>query len=147
MNMKINKMDNTMTAIISAIMIALGFTNGLIVSDLVNAIYINKLQGALDRAADTMFEKDQQIDELKKKLEQEKDLNLNLIQKLSDEKQRNTDILASVQNVVEVYDECLPRVIEAPRGPLKRSRACMESDSEPEFEQPISPEPVSYNKD
>jgi len=141
--MKINKvnMDNTMTAIISAIMIGIGFVNGFVMSDLLDTSYINKLREALNRAADAMLEKDQQIDELKEQLEKEKDLNIELIKALSDEKQKNVDILESVQNVVTEYDSCLPR-LDPPRGPLKRSRRCFESDSESEVEfvLPTSPD-------
>lgn len=148
MNMKINKMDNTMTAIVSAIMIGIGLVNGFIMSDLIEKGYINKLHRALDKAADTMIEKDQQIDELKDELEKEKSLNSELLKKLSYEKQRNVDILASVQSVVSEYDECLPR-LTPPGGPLKRSRRCFESDSESEsgFEQPTSPNVCSDNMD
>lgn len=141
-------MDNAMTAIISTIMITFGFVTGLIVSDLLHVEYINKLRKTLVNTVDTMFEKDQEIDDLKKKLEQEKDLNLELIQCLANEKQKSLDILASVKDVVEEYDDRLPRVMEPPRGPLKRSRACMEeSDSECEFECPISPDPAVGSKD
>jgi hypothetical protein len=146
MNMKIRKanMDNTMTAIVSSIMIAFGFVSGLIISDLLNTESLNKLHNALNQAADKMFKKDQQIDELKEALEKEKDLNLELIECLAREKQKSLDILESVQNVVDEYDVCLPRIVEPPRGPLKRSRACMESESDSEdgFVCPTSPDPV-----
>lgn len=141
-------MDNTMTAVISTIMITFGFVTGLIVSDLLHIEYIGKLRKTIANAVDIMLEKDQEIDDLKLKLDQEKDLNLELIECLAREKQRTLDVLASVKGVVDEYDECLPRVLEPPRGPLKRSRACMEdSDSEDENEYPISPDLVLNSKD
>lgn len=146
--MKINKMDNNMTAIVSVMMITLGFVNGLIITSVYNSVYVDKLHNALNQATDTMFEKDQQIDKLKEDLENEKDLNIDLIKKLSYEKQRCADILESVKTVVSDYDSCLPR-IDAPRGPLKRSRRCLEIDTESdsEFVPPTSPEPVVSSKD
>ncbi len=144
--MKIRKanMDNTMTAIVSSIMIAFGFMTGLIVSDLLNTERINKLQNTLNRATDIVFEKDQQNDELRVKLMNECKANVELLDCLAREKQKSLDILASVQNVVDEYDVCLPRIMEPPRGPLKRSRACMESESDSEdgFVCPTSPDPV-----
>lgn len=137
-----------MTAVISTIMITFGFVTGLIVSDLLHTEYIDRLRKTLNRTIDTMLDKDQQIDDLKTKLEQEKDLNLELIELLSREKQKSLDILTSVKSVVDDYDDHLPRVIEPPKGPLKRSRACMEdSESECDFECPISPEPNVGSKD
>jgi hypothetical protein len=149
MNTKIRKanMDNTMTAIVSSIMIAFGFVTGLIVSDLLNAERINKLQNTLNRAADIVFEKDQQNDELKVKLTNECKANVELLDCLAREKQKSLDILASVRNVVDEYDVCLPRILEAPKGPLKRSRACMESDSETGDEYPMSPDVNLCSKD
>jgi hypothetical protein len=150
MNMKIKKtnMDNTMTSIVSLVMIMIGFTNGIIISDILKSTRIYKLQEALDRSVDAMFEKDQQIDELKEQLENEKDLNIELIKKLDYEKQKCSDILKSVQTVVSTYDECLPR-LDPPGGPLKRSRRCLESESDIdiEFVPPTSPDPVLSSKD
>lgn len=140
MNTKI-KMDNTMAAIVSAIMMAIGFVNGFVISDLFEMSHTNKIQNALNRAAELMLEKDQQIDELKEELEKEKDLNIELVKKLADEKQKVTDILDSVKTVVTDYDSCVPR-IDAPKGPLKRSRRWLEcdSDSDIEFVPPTSPD-------
>ena len=146
--MKINKMDNTMTSIVSAIMILIGFTNGIVISDILKSSRVYKLQEALNTAADIMLEKDQQIDELNEELEREKDLNIELVKKLAHEKQKIVDILESVKTVVEDYDSHLPR-LSPPGGPLKRSRRCLESDtdSDVEFVYPTSPDPVSNSKE
>jgi hypothetical protein len=65
---KNNKMDPGMTSV-SISLLLLGFTAGLSVDMLYTRKYIEKVQGAFQKGITTAFEKDKEIDELKKELE------------------------------------------------------------------------------
>jgi len=120
-------MDNNMTAIVSLVMIGLGFANGMIVTNMLQTARIYKLQQVLDNAIESAFQKDQLIDTLN--------------EELTIEKQRADQLLATLQCVMSTYE----RVPPPPGGPLKRSRACMEhdesdSESDEDFKCPTSPD-------
>lgn len=117
-----------MTAVVSALMIALGFVNGFIVASLFKVQEVEKLRGLLDQAVDLQLEADQRIDELETELELEK------FQK---------DELVEQMRRVLIPHTRLP----APVGPIERSRACSDSDSECEFKCPCSPEPNPGSKE
>lgn len=114
-----------MTAIVSVMMLSLGFLHGAIVA---TAIHTFRTQYVLDRAVDAKFEADRRIDELEQELE--------------DEKQEKDELLASLRNVVGRYSQLPP-----PEGPMVRSSNCCCSDDEEDFECPTSPDLTPNNKE
>ncbi len=123
-------MDNNMTAIVSAIMITLGFMNGMIVATMVQKSHSAKLRYLLEKAIDRKFESDQMIDELHKKLDEEK--------------QEKDKLVEQLRGLIRSYERILP-----PEGPLERSKCMCESDcesDEEEFPNPASPDAPLNNK-
>lgn len=115
-----------MSAIVSAMMLAIGFLNGAIVA---TALHTYRTQHILDKAVDDKFEADQRIDELEQQLEAEK--------------QEKADILNHLRHVVGYYSD-----LPAPTGPVTRSENCCESeDEECDFECPTSPDLNPSNKE
>jgi hypothetical protein len=112
---------NGMTAIISVIMIGLGFINGMIVSTLLDKAEVCTLHCQLLKEKQTSTRLQDTIDDL------EED-----IVDLKAEKER---ILRSIAEIVHQS-----RHLPAPQGPLERSTVEPDSEDE-EFECPISPEP------
>lgn len=121
-------MDNNMTAIVSAIMIALGFMNGMMVMSFIDATHSAKLKYILSKAIDQKFESDQLIDELQKQL--------------ADEKQEKDKLVEQLRGLVKTYERMAP-----PQGPLERSKCvCVsDSDSDDEFPNPASPDAQTNN--
>ena len=109
-----------MTAIISTMMIALGFINGLIIANLLWSEKIKKMNRLLDEAIDLQLESDQKIDELKDELKKE---------------QAEHDVFVSqLQRLITPHVR-----LPAPQGPLERCCECTDSEDE-EFVCPTSPE-------
>lgn len=121
-------MDNNMTAIVSVIMISLGFLNGMIVSALLDKYEIEKLNKRLLKMLDSKLEAEDQVEELQRALENERLAKSQLISKLN----------ALTRN----YSYLPP-----PSGPLERSVACSESDSDTNEFNLASPEIDANNKD
>ena len=117
------KMDNNMTAIVSTIMIMLGFVNGMVVMSILDSSHYGKLRSLLDKAIDRKFESDQLIDELQKKLDEEK--------------QEKDKLVEQLRGIVKTYERIVP-----PEGPLERSKCYYDTDSddEEEFPNPASPD-------
>ena len=116
-----------MTAIVSVMMITLGFLHGAIVA---TAVHTFQTQRILDKAIDEKFEADKRIDELEIELE--------------NEKQEKADLLNHLRDVVGYYSGLPP-----PAGPVERSKNCYGSDSDSEddtFECPTSPDLTPDNK-
>ena len=121
-------MDNNMTAIVSAIMITLGFVNGMLVATMIEKSYSVKIKHLLNKAIDRKFEADQMIDELQKQLDEEK--------------QEKDKLVEQLRALVRNYERILP-----PEGPLERSKYYCDSDSEDEtFPNPASPDALQSNK-
>lgn len=118
-------MDNNMSAIVSAMMLAIGFLHGAIVA---TAIHTFRTNYVLNRAVDEKFEADKRIDDLESELE--------------DEKQEKEDLLAHLRSIVGYYTQLPP-----PSGPMTRSEHCCDSDDEENFECPTSPDLNPDNKE
>lgn len=118
-----------MTAIVSAIMITLGFVNGMMIMSLIDTAYSAKLKNLLNKAIDRKFEADQMIDELQKQL--------------ADEKQEKDKLVEQLRGIVKTHERIVP-----PEGPLERSKCVYEdSDSDDEeFPNPASPDVQLNNK-
>lgn len=117
-----------MTALVSTLMIAIGFMNGMIVSSVLNSFHNAHLKSMLDKAIDLKFEADKRIDEL------EEEIRL--------EKADKNKLIDTLRNAVSQYQE-LP-----PPGPAERSDNYCESCSEDEeFDCPISPDLNPNNKE
>ena len=119
--MKSNKMDNNgMTAIVAAIMVGLGFMNGMIVSTLLDKVELHALHCELRKEKQKTAHLQNTIDDLE--------------DDMAELKAEKEQILRSLTNIVAQSQPLPP-----PIGPLQRSTG--ESDSEDEsFECPISPE-------
>lgn len=115
------KMDNTTISIVSLVMIALGISNGIVFTTLFDYCDNRKLRDLLGQALDNKFELEKKIDKLKQELKDERDEKNNILQKL---------------NMILKQHMFLP----APEGPIERSRACSDSDTEDEFDCPTSPD-------
>lgn len=116
-------MDNNMTAIVSVIMIALGFANGVIITSMIDKAYSARLEKLLYKAIDQKFQADLEIDELKQALE--------------DEKKSKAELVSQVRMVIRSHEPSLP-----PPKSLERSTCVCDSDSdcEDEFVCPTSPD-------
>lgn len=111
-----------MTAIVSVMMIALGFIQGHIMTKMIEESHVKKLEQKLEEAVDTVFQKDLEIDEL--------------IEELTKEKESKQQLIDQLRCLTNVYSSLPP----PEERPLKRSRAYLESDSEQEeLDLPISP--------
>lgn len=122
-------MDNNMTAIICAIMITLGFVNGMTVTTLIDKHDIEKTNKRLGKILDAKFELELELDELREELEQER--------------REKEQILAKLNSIVRQYTPLPP-----PEGPLQRSQACSDASSDDdEFPNPASPDAVQHSKD
>lgn len=119
-----------MSAIVSAIMITLGFVNGMMVMSIVDAAHSAKLKYVLSKAIDQKFESDQLIDELQKQL--------------AEEKQEKDKLVEQLRGLVKTYERMVP-----PQGPLERSNCvCVsDSDTDDDFPNPASPDVRSNSKD
>lgn len=115
-------MDNTTAAIVSTIMIILGFANGIVVATVYDSFEFAKMNKLLNKAIDQKFESDKMIDNLKAELENERQEKMSLVNHLRD--------------IVRGY------TVEAPRGPIERSENACDSDSdcEEDFSSPASPD-------
>ena len=122
MTRKSNTMDNNMTAIVSAIMITIGFVNGMLVATMIEKSYSEKTKHLLNKAIDRKFECDQMIDELNNQL--------------AEEKQQKDRLVEQLRALVRNYERILP-----PEGPLERGTCYCDSESEDEtFPNPASPD-------
>jgi ABC-type lipoprotein release transport system permease subunit len=118
------KMDNNMTAIVSTLMIILGFVNGMVVMSILDALHYEKLKSILNKAIDRKFESDQLIDDLQKQI--------------ADEKQEKDSLLEQLRGIVQTYQRIVP-----PQGPLERSNIVYDDsddDEDEEFSNPASPD-------
>lgn len=123
------KMDNNMTAIVSIIMIGLGFVNGMVVATLIDKYELEKLYRRAQKVLDDKFELEQQVRELSDELESER--------------MKNEEILKKLGAITRQY-----QYIPPPQGPLTRSEAVSEADSEDEeFPNPASPDVVPKSTD
>jgi hypothetical protein len=121
--MIVSKMDNNMTAIVSLIMLGLGFVNGMIVTTLLDKLEVAKASARVQKVLDDKFDLEQEVDELREELELERRAKNHILEKLN--------------SIVSQYQP-LPR----PQGPIQRSCLNPESDSEDDdFNCPVSPEP------
>ena len=119
-----------MTAVVSVIMIALGFMNGMIVASLLDKHEIEKTFKKAQKVLDDKFELEHQVRELSDELEKER--------------MEKEEILTKLNSIVRQY-EVLPK----PEGPLERSKCVCEDDSESddeEFTNPASPDVQLNNK-
>jgi hypothetical protein len=121
-------MDNNMSAIVSVIMIGIGFLNGMIVATLLDKYEIGKTEKRLEKVLDEKFELEQQIDELKEEIESER--------------QQKDELVSKLNMLVRQHIRLPP-----PEGPLERSRVCSFDSEDQDFDCPISPEPNSGHKD
>jgi hypothetical protein len=122
-------MDNNMIAIVSTIMVALGFMNGMIAGSMIETTRTMKLKQLLSKAIDRQFESDLMIDELKKQL--------------AEEKQEKDELVDQLQDLVQIYQRIIP-----PTGPLQRSTHTYDSESDDEeFSNPASPDVPLHNKE
>lgn len=117
-------MDNNMTAIVCTIMIGLGFLNGMMVTTLLDKFQIEKTSTRLQKLLDSKFELEQDLDELREELE--------------NERREKEQILAKLNSIVRQFTPLPP-----PEGPIQRSQACSETSSDDEeFPNPASPDVV-----
>jgi hypothetical protein len=115
-------MDNNMSAIISAIMLTLGFVNGIVVMTIVDTYYSDKLKTRLEQVLDAKFETEKKVDRLRVEL--------------AEARLEKANLLVKLNSIVTEYAGLPP-----PEGPIERSRACSDSDSEDEeFNCPTSPD-------
>jgi len=122
-------MDNNMTAIVCTIMIALGFLNGMTVTTLLDKHDIEKMNKRLAKVLDDKFDLERDLDDLREELEHER--------------REKEQILAKLNSIVRQFSPLPP-----PEGPLERSQAVSDSDSEDEeFPNPASPDAVQRSKD
>jgi biopolymer transport protein ExbB/TolQ len=123
--MIVSKMDNNMTAIVSLIMLGLGFVNGMIVTTLLDKLEVAKASARVQKVLDDKFDLEQEVDELREELELERRVKNHILEKLN--------------SIVRQHQELPP-----PQGPIQRSCLNPESDSDSEeddFNCPVSPEP------
>ena len=116
-----NKMDNNMAAIVSTIMILLGFVQGSILTKLIQQDERRKVEEKLEEAIELKFQADLRIDELEEELEREK--------------QSKNELLNSLNLLVTKHTYLPP-----PDRPLKRSRVASEYSDDEDFECPTSPD-------
>lgn len=117
-------MDNSMAAILSTIMIGLGFLNGMMVTTLLDKFQIEKTSTRLQKLLDSKFELEQELDEVK--------------EDLARERHEKEQILAKLNSIVRQFTPLPP-----PEGPLERSQACSDVSSDDEgFPNPASPDVV-----
>lgn len=109
-----------MSAIISTVMLALGFVNGIIVMTIIDANNSIKLKTRLEDVLDDKFETEKKLDTLRAELTQER--------------LAKTNLLARLSSIVSEYGNLPP-----PEGPIERSRVCSDSDDE-DFNCPTSPD-------
>jgi uncharacterized membrane-anchored protein YhcB (DUF1043 family) len=114
-------MDNNMSAIISVIMLTIGFVNGVVVMTIIDAAYSEKLKNRIEQVLDAKFETEKQLDRMRVEV--------------AEERLAKANLLAKLNSIVSEYAGLPP-----PEGPLERSRAYSDSDSEDEdFDCPTSP--------
>lgn len=115
-----------MTAIVSVMMIGLGFITGMAVTDFMNNVEIKMLRTVLQRAVEQKFKTDQLLDDLRNQANKEK--------------HKKEELLTKLLTIVKGC-EPLP-----PPEPLTRSD-CMYCDSDDEsedFVNPASPDPKQH---
>ncbi len=118
------KMDNTMISIISAIMVVVGFSNGMMITTLFDHCENRRLRNLLGKALDMKFELEKKIDELNEELKEER-------------KEKN-ELLQKINGVLKQYMSLPP-----PSGSLERCEGCCsdhDSETEDEFNCPTSPD-------
>lgn len=113
-------MDNNMTAIVSVIMIGLGFLNGMIVTTLLDKHEIIELHARVEKA-------EEENKRLQKKIK-------NLEEDLEDEQEDKEDLLNQLKGLLSKHMNLPP-----PTGPLQRSQACSDEMEEGEHF-PTSPD-------
>lgn len=69
------KMDDVTIAIVSTIMVMLGFAEGYLISTLISSCHVERVKAKLQDAIDNKFEVDKKVDELKKKVQELEDIN------------------------------------------------------------------------
>jgi len=116
-----------MIAIISSIMIGLGFINGMLIASLIDWYNLGRTTSMLEKVLDKKFELEKERDELEEEIEKERE--------------EKEELLCRLNSLLRQYTRLPP-----PSGPLERSRVCTEdSDSDDESSYPVSPEPAQYN--
>lgn len=121
-------MDNNMTAIVSVLMLGIGFLNGMIVTTLLDRNDVEKVYSRVKQVLSDKFELEQEVDSLREELAKERLEKEQLVSKLS--------------ALVNQHTRLPP-----PSGPLERSRACSDTSSDNESSIPTSPDGVQNNKD
>jgi septal ring factor EnvC (AmiA/AmiB activator) len=152
MNTNINKMDNNMNAILSIIMIALGFINGMIAATLLDKFDNEKLYRKNQRLLLSLESLEETVDDIQEEAQQIEKLTLQIhsldemINYMKEDAVRmaakNTEILNQLNKFIAEQDN-----LPAPQGPLERSRLYSSDSEDEEFNPPISPVPVQNNKD
>lgn len=125
--MLIKKMDNNMTAIVSVIMLGLGFINGMVISTLIDKYEVGRMSFLLLKSDDKIAKLEKQIDDLKYDLEYETDA--------------KEELLSKMNSLIREYTSLPP-----PPGPLERSQVCNGED-DMDAEHPTSPDLNPNNKD
>ena len=102
-----------MTAVVSVIMMGIGFIHGMIVSTLLDKCEVARLNGLLGRALEAKFSVEKKLDDVKGHLK--------------DERIEKQNIVSRLHHIVRLFTDLPP-----PEGPLERSECyCVsESDSE-----------------
>jgi len=113
-------MDNNTIAVLSIIMISLGFIQGCSITKILNEDRVKKIDNMLSIAIEKKFEADKKIDELEKQLEEEQHAKQELVNQLSCLVNRHS-------------------YLPPPERPLKRSRYCSEDSCDQTFVPPSSP--------
>ena len=110
-----------MIPVISAIMVMLGFANGMVFTTLFDQCEIGRLKGLLAKALDAKFEAEKKVDDLRLEV--------------AEARLEKAKLLVKLNSIVCEYGDLPP-----PDGPLERSRVCSESESEEDFNCPTSPD-------
>jgi hypothetical protein len=115
-------MDNSMIAVVSTIMIGLGFLNGMMVTTLLDKYQLSEMHTRTEKV-------EQENNRLQRKISFLED-------ELEDERAEKEELLQKLNSVVRQFSRLPP-----PDGPLHRSQACSEANSSDEFTCPTSPFP------
>lgn len=118
-----------MTAIVSVLMLGLGFLNGMIVTTILDKHELEKVYQRVKRILNDKFELEHQVDELK--------------EELAKERSEKDQLISKLKSLIGQYTH-----LTAPEGPLERSNQYSDSESEDEdFPNPASPDAAQSNKD
>jgi hypothetical protein len=113
-------MENNTLAILSFIMITIGFVEGCTITKFFQDQRVKEVENKLQKAIEDKFTADLRIDELEQKLEKEK--------------QTKQDLVNQLSCLVNKHSYLPP-----PDRPLKRSRYCSEGSCDETFVCPTSP--------